>query len=443
MPTTRHHRRSAARLPRSARALGALLPLLFAASGLAGAQGRLQTGPPSASAAAPATQAPTGSGSTVGDLPFQVAAPAPPWIRPGLRLTFYHASSVTPHGDWDYTVDENGEWVDKQGTRYNRERAIGTGSHGLLEVNVAGMDEKQVSAQMLFYLFDGMNLAEPTRNLELGFAAPAATCGDLWMHPQALEELLLNGHAGLNILRVSKTIENATYDGVMIHCAIETGKSVWIYDRASGVLLYSSHLGKQPPTYSNTGAQTSKGGATATFTVFKGSRYPEIPWKDAPAPDWLAGITQLEYQGYFAVRQQGIPDTPLPFGVSIWVKERGADWLLLDGQVRSTTPGSDLPGIGGRASGNRQLCGFWIPVQGLKALTGGQELDRDPLTRVVTRVSRLDAQSVTITQSSPRQQLDFTYRTSDGLLVKAVIIDYLGFPPGMANVREIDLTGAR
>ena len=404
------------RLP--AQALSLLLPLFLATGDLARAQ-------------------------TVGDLPIQVTAPTPGWIQPGLRLTFYHASSTTPHGDWDYQVDENGEWVDKRGTRYSRERASGTGSHGLIQANVVGLDEQQASIQMLFFLFDGMNLAEPTQKLELGYSAPAATAGDLWLHPQVLEQLLAEGFAGLNIRRVSKTIDNATYDGVMIHCATETGKSVWIYDRASGVLLYSSQLGTQPARFSNTGARTSKGGATAMFTVFKGSRYPEIPWKDAPAPEWLGQLKQLDYRGFFAVRQQGIPDTPLSFQIAAGVKERGADWLVLDGEVRSAMPGGGLPGFGGRACGNRQLCGFWIPVSGLAALRVGQELDSDPLTRVTTRVSHVDAQSVTITQTSPRQQLDYTYRRSDGLLVKGVFAERFTFPPGMANVIEIHLAGAR
>jgi len=417
MTTTRQNR---PQITHAARTLGLLLPLLVPVGGLAGAQA-----------------------STIGDLPFQVTAPAPAWVRPGLRLTFYHASSTTPHGDYDYKVDENGDWVDKRGTRYSREKAIGTGSHGLIQANIVGMDQHKAATQMLFFLFDGMNFAEPTQKIELGYSAPAATGGDLWLHPQVLEELLRQGHAGLNVRRIAKTIDNATYDGVLIHCSTEHGKSVWIYDRASGVLLYSSQLGTQAPTFSNTGARTSKGGATAMFTIFKGSRYPEIPWKDAPAPEWLAGIQKLDYQGHFAVRQQGIPDTPFPFSIDVEVKERGHDWLLLDGQVRSGMPGGGLPGFGGRATGRQQLCGFWIPVQGLKSLRPGQELDNDPMTKVVTRVNRVDGESVTISQLSPRQQLDFTYRLSDGLLVKGVFAERFTFPPGMANVLEINLTGAR
>jgi hypothetical protein len=362
-----------------------------------------------------------------GGLPFPVTTPAPGWIEPGLRLTFYHLTGHTPHGDWEYKLDKNGGWVDSTGARYGREKVIGGGSNGLIQANVIGMDDKRVAMQLLYFLFDGMDFSESTQKVEVGYVAPVGCAGDLWLHPEVLEHLLKTGVGGLTIHPVSKTLDNVTYNGVLIHAASNSGKSVWIYDRASGVLLYSSQLSKQPATRSATGARTSKGGASATFTIFKGSRYPEIPWKKAPTPSWLAGIQQVDYRGSFAVRQMGVPTTASPFPVNATVKDRGKDWLLL----------------GDKVTGASQLGGAFIPPQGLAALRSGQEIDSDPFTRVVTRVSRKDGQSVTITQSSPRQQFDCTYRLSDGLLVKGTFVESFKYPPGMANVIELELQSAR
>ena len=394
-------------------------------------------------AAPPAAATPTGTQSApVGSLPLTVNTPPPDWIKPGLRLTFHTMSGVNRSGDWEFIPDENGGWKDGRGNRYNREAIQSGGSHGYLQANIVSLDGGQAAAQMLFYLFDGMNLAEPLQKIELGYVAPASTCGDLWLHPQALQQLLASGSPGLVISRTSKTIDNATYDGVMIFAKSPHGRAIWIYDLASGVLLYSSQITNTPPKWAQGGAQLSKGGQVVLFTTFKGSRYPTIPWRNEAPPAWLGELQGLDYRGQFCVRQLGVPDTPFPFDVRLEVAERGRDWLLLNASVASHMPG-EIPGFGTRASGNHQLCGLWIPPKGLAALQPGQELDSDAMTRVLTRVTNKNGESVTITQTSPRQQLDFTYRLSDGLLVASSFAERLGPVPGMSNVIEFRLTGTR
>ncbi len=382
----------------------------------------------------------TSGRKSFGDLPIAVNAPPPSWVKPGLRMTFYQMSGNLPAGEWQYKLDENGTWVDRTGAKYTREKVVGGGSHGLLQANIASLSQGKAAVQMIFYLFDGMNLAEPIQKLELGYVAPASTCGDLWMSPDALRQLLATSTPGLRISRVSKKIDNAIYDGVMIYAESPGGRSVWIYDSASGVLIYSSQITKMAPEASHTGARTSQGGSYVRFTTFKASRYPTLPWREQPVPAWLGKVKQIGYEGQFCVRQPGIPDTPIPFNVQLDVADRGTDWVLFNASAGSQVP-QGIPGLSTRMSGRGQLGGLWMPVQGLAALRTGQELDRDPLTRVVTSVGRRDAETVTITQTAPRQQLEFTYRLSDGVLVAGVFTERLPYPPGMANVLQLRLVG--
>ncbi len=105
--------------------------------------------------------------------------------------------------------------------------------------------------------------------------------------------------------------------------------------------------------------------------------------------------------------------------------------------------GGSIPGLDVRVAGNHQFGGQWIPPEGIAVLRTGQELDRDPLTNVTTRVRHVDQSSVVIAQVGPMQSLEFTYRRTDGMLVSAVFTEALPPVPGMSKVLEFELAGTR
>jgi hypothetical protein len=148
-------------------------------------------------------------------------------------------------------------------------------------------------------------------------------------------------------------------------------------------------------------------------------------------------VQQFQYSGHFQVVVPGSPATPFPINVGINVLERGPDWLRFNFSFRGQAPGMDAE-LTTRVSGNHMLCGSWIPPTALGALQQGQVLDQDDLTRVTVRVSVVNSQQVTLVADSPRQQIQYTYRRSDGLLTNVVSSDRFN-PLGMSNRIELGL----
>jgi len=399
------------------------------------------TEPPPAPAEPPAAPA-APTDTPLGDIPgLTVSTPAPPWAKPGVRLTYYTLTGNLPAGQHHFVIDANGRWQDSAGRSYDRKEMAKSGSHGFLQANVVSLDAREAAVQMVFFLFDGMNVAEPIQKLETGYVASAGTCGDLWLHPDAMQRILKDGLTGMLVSRTKHQIDQATYDALQIISQREHGRGVWIYDLASGILLYSSNLTRTGETSAQSGEQLSPGGQLVRFNTFKASRVPKLPWAGQPPPAWLQRIGRIDYGGKFWVEIQGDIPRPMPFQLGLKVTRRGADWLQLEVVSASQAPGA-IPETSVRVSGNRQLCGLWIPPQGLAGLRPGQVIDSDPLTKVVTTVAQVDAQAVVIAQQSPKQRYELTYRRSDGLLARAVFRESLGVP-GMANVVELQLAGTR
>ncbi len=373
-----------------------------------------------------------GAGQMLGDVPgLTVATPPPNWIVPGLRLTYYMISGFLPHGPHAYTPDPKGGWEDQHGNRYTQHELEGTGSHGLLQFNVVAMDQQQVAVQTLFYLYEGMNTSEPLQRLETGYVGQAGNGGDLWLHPEALKALLQKygnrpppgrGQSGMWVSATQRQIEQATYNAVLIALVAESGsRKVWIYDLASGVLLYSSEIAKAGMTVAQ-GAQVHPGGSMTRSTTFKGSRTLSVPWAAQAPPSWLGQARTFRYSGSFQVNIPGTAATPFAIHAAATVTARGSDWVKFD-----ISTGGQAPGITSeqttRVSGNHIFCGSWIPPAAMGSLQAGQVLDTDGFTHVTTQVSSADPQYVTVVHNNPRQQIQYTYRRQDGLLVRTLVND--------------------
>jgi hypothetical protein len=373
-------------------------------------------------------------------LPFAVTTPPPAWIEPGLRLTFEVLTGTNPSGDHDYEVDEHGQWVDAGGNRYKRSESVGTGSAGYLQVNVLALDQKQVRAQMLFYLFDGLDSSAPTENTEFGNVSNAGCGGDLWLHPEALRQLLQNGATGLVVRPIDYTIDQVTYKAVLLFWRRAGGRAIWIFDFDSGVLLYASDIQKGGARRAQTGEQLSAGGAMVRFITFKGSRTVAAPWRQLPLPPAVRAARGFDYRGRITVRPVAV-DTPLPFQLRYDVTQRGDDWLTANAVTANTLGANEL-----RVRSSHQLTGLWIPPAACAGLKQGQVLDQDLFVKTTVDVTYVDDQVVTISQRSPRQDFQFTYRKSDGLLARGCFTELLApviGGPAMSKVVEMELADVR
>lgn len=369
-------------------------------------------------------------------LPMRVTGPPPAWIEPGLRLTYSTLVGTLPDAELVYEADAGGLWVDDHGNHYRQVEVAAQGSHGFLQADVVALTAAEAAVQLRFYLLEGVERDAPLLSVETGYVAPASTGGDLWIHPDRLRELAERGVDGVLVKPLQHTLELATYDALLFYAPRPSGKSVWIYDLASGVLLYSSDVTRMHGQRNAAGIETGAGGLQVRFTTFQASRTLGLPWASRAAPAPPASLERLAYRGRFVVRQSGAADTVVPFEAQFRAERRSDGFLLLTPAAQG---GVSLPGLERRLVGAHQLGGPWIPPSGLATLRPMQELDRDPLTRVTTFVGAVDEREVVLTQDSPRQRGEFTYRRSDGVLRRLVTEERFTSVPGMSKVVELEL----
>jgi hypothetical protein len=136
------------------------------------------------------------------------------------------------------------------------------------------------------------------------------------------------------------------------------------------------------------------------------------------------------------------PPTPLNFSLEVKAQKTGPDWMMFNATTQGQEPGS-MPAVETHVNGNAQIAGLWVPAWGLTNLQPGQVIDRDPFTDFVTSVSSLNNEFATITLTGPRQQFDYPYRRTNGMLMRLKTTEFYPNIPGRSNTLELDLVGSQ
>jgi hypothetical protein len=368
-------------------------------------------------------------------LPALRTAPAPGWLRPGMRLTYYSASARIEGGRNVYVPDESCD-PDKPGYTYRdgdddncfqdnrgkwyRQNPAGAATSGLgfTEVNVVALDQTVA-------VLDTRSLSVvqgPAVNLGVwgSLELPGAS-GDWWLNPQALRGALGLSAAYLRVSRVQYPLGNHRYNAIWVTLN-SRGRQAYVYDADTGVLLHTSTANQAAPIQGPVQVGESRGGATLlSQNTLMGTRTPAIPWALYPAPDWVRQVTVLHYEGSTTSFVTG---GSLPYSTTFQRQAVGANWAL----YLQTTPQLDATGApapaeqGYRAVGSAQIGGLWIPPQGLAQLRQGQVLDDDPITKMRVSVGPVGRtpqgrDAVTIAEDGAGQSSEGVYDRASGTLL--------------------------
>lgn len=371
---------------------------------------------------------------------------APAWVRPGLRLTYYLMSGSLSGSVNGYVLDDEGRFVDRHGRRYSTERT-GHSSHGLIQITVAGAPTGVTPLSESFYLFNG-NDTTPVLNMNLDTVAQTESGGDFWMHPRKQAQMIQqHPWAGtpmpgrMMARATSWRANNQSYSATAIISLGEMGKTFWVYDQASGRLLYLSRLTRQPPDIRDYSQTLQDSVSYATFLRFVAVRQMSFPWLDMPLPDWARGLQALSYRGQMNLQFTGAGPGGQGLAHEMQVARRGPDWLLFQAHSQSVglPGGSDAKAV----SGTGIPAPVIIPPAALARLQPGQVIDSDPQTRYSIRVAGADAQSVTLQMAGGGQSKAFVYDRAQGVMVRSSSRERTAAGTGMVTAREMQLVGKR
>jgi hypothetical protein len=247
--------------------------------------------------------------------------------------------------------------------------------------------------------------------------------GEFWLNPQALNNAEHVATDELSVARMDKAIHGDTYHGVYFEYKHEDTRYVWMYDEASGVLLYSGYAigGENDP-------KRERGDIT-----FVARRQLDLPWHDGSLPAWVAQTRHLHYSGTFETTVSGASVPGINASAEVDMQDHFDRWnaYRLSGGVEGQLPNSVV-----RLTGGDQLFdGIWLAPEALDGLEDGQTLDTDPITGATITVAR-DRRTITLTETGQRYQTDLTYDLSDGRLLETVIQEQIGL---VTNITRLQL----
>lgn len=309
-------------------------------------------------------------------------APAPEWLRLGMRVT-YRVQSAT-------IAQAAGE--------------EGSTGAGYLQYDFVALDEQAAVSTVR------LDLDEVNGNGVIPFmtlpSAGIPGAGDFWIAPEVLRDAERVASDKLEVVRGPADLEGHTYQAVRFEYRDEGVFFAWLFEEETGLLtFYREEIGTETDP---------KRQVTLMWLV--GERTVKLPWRGGTLPGWVEEGARLDYTGSYiwGSPAAGVPDTTLPSSVSVDLSRCGKTWCAVDltskvqgqPQVHST-----------RMVGAAQIFdAFWLPPEALDVLEDGQVLDRDPVTGARISVERHGDGTIVLTEEGAAYAIALVYDERDGML---------------------------
>jgi len=323
-------------------------------------------------------------------------APAPAWVRAGLRLTYYGASASIPRNRYYVYRNERGNLIDMD--------EVGPAGAGLAQYDVVALDNTTAALSLTLFIGIENGLPTPTEAFcELG--VPGAT--SLWVNPTVLARADRFQGGGLQVVRMPYTVGGKTYNGVRFDYTAQGAHHAAVFEQETGLLIYFTQA-----------AESADGRhVQLAMAQFVSMRQVNIPWTATAAPNWVRGGDSVVYDGTVTAFVPGSPTMPMPYTMTVEAKKSGPKWTqfsvvrYLHGMVNSATE---------MMTGTAQIFrGFWLPLEALNVLQPGQVLDEDPDTKMKISVGPAlpDSDTIVLTETGGAAQSVYAYDRTNGALV--------------------------
>ncbi|MFO0865946.1 MAG: hypothetical protein U0744_15065 [Gemmataceae bacterium] len=345
--------------------------------------------------------------------PFETLLPglqrlgAPDWVARGVRFTYYSAISITPHRSHYWYPDASGDWIDETGKRYGRADMPGAAGHGYTQVTIVGLDRDHAALDVQAYGFSRFD-GPPAHLASVAEIGRPAIGSDYWIHPAVLRDIPENLGGRTKAIRMETTIDGKKYAAIRFQHESESGRNVFMYDLATGMLLHINH------------AAQGREGTTLTHMTFRGLRRLDLPWMEDPLPERFDSGTIFRYEGTQTQPLGGGRTFSRGMTAEASVKDRGATWARYELRIAEAM----LPGMPpneariDRVAGQAMVGSLVLSPRSLSKLKPSQTLDRDPLTRYAVRVASVGADTVTITEAGEVHRFEYVYDRRTGVLLE-------------------------
>ena len=306
-------------------------------------------------------------------------APAPAWLRPGVRLT-YNSAFATFARDIDDPTPSGA---------------------ALIQFDVVAQDRRSVVS--LTTMYSTQIQGQPPTGLGYEVALPGV--GAFWFSPQVLAHAEAAAFEDFAVNRLTTDVEGATYDVVRMQSTTDRSVEVWEFEVDSGILVFHQQV-----LYGADGEKTS--GSNMTLL---GIRPVKLPWRFGSVPTWAKRGVEIDLGGTQMMDLGSPPYIRLPMRVNLRINKGGSLWSEYS---RTTWFNDQQIAHAGGATGVAQILGgMWLPPEALGVLKAGTVLDRDPLTGLVTRVDGAGNGQIVISGEGPSYLTSYTYDARNGRLV--------------------------
>ncbi|MFT3784633.1 MAG: hypothetical protein QM770_00515 [Tepidisphaeraceae bacterium] len=391
---------------------------------------------------------------TPGGTPNVAANPAPQqgeyqalaWMKPGVRLSYYHSKGYQTAFGTDLEPDKDGNWIDKKTRKTYKDKPMSAdaaaGGYGIQQHDIVGVEDGKVAVDIKAFLARpdvGCVVQKPGG---LGMVGTYEAGPRLWLHPRVLAQQLANAEANppapgelASVYRTTYQFGDRTVNAVRIVARGYGGYIQQTYDLETGImLLETSATHTQGVQEDIRDKRTDKpfdgtGPLVVTYTQLlqcRQMKLPEAMLKTPLHPAFAAG-QHLSWRGGFKSVIPGTENMPIPLqpmSFSVEVEDAGRTFSLV--RIRETTNG--LPDNGdNRVVGPASLAGWMVsPALFQQNLQPGTVLDEDPITKSqIVFVGQGADGLMYVADRGPKAEFAYGYDPQTGICRRHIIHDQL------------------
>ena len=345
-------------------------------------------------------------------------APAPFWLKEGVRLT-YESSSMPVAG-------ENELWEDSSERHAAPRELSDSAGRDYTEVSVVGIDRAGVAVEIRD--LDSATLNAPLRPVGLGAVVGApGMLAEWWINPDSLAAIPDGRKGAIEVRRIPYAARGITYNAIRFSFAAQGAQHALIYDLKSGILVYKGNVAERRLPVQGSSDAVPAPVKMLVRSMLVEYREMSFPWTHDLPPSWTEEFQSATFAGSITAALPGTTSLPFQTSSVMTVTARGRRWFLYRTQDTTAALSEIPPGVamrdGDRISGIAQVGGLWIPPMGFTRLRQGQTIDTAPVTGAKITVAAVDDAFVTFREQAAGYSADYWYNRTSGALSHVRFVD--------------------